>query len=183
MLISDGVGLAFRRELTMYQVGDWVVYGVQGVCHIIGTEKQLVNRKRSQFLVLAPLFNQESRFYLPMDNPTALAKLKAVLPKDELISLLSSESAQEDLWIPEESRRKQYYREVIGGGDRITVMRMLSSLYRYKALQLSSGRKFHQSDDNFLRDAEKLLSSEVALVLELSQEEARNYIRTQLNQA
>ena len=69
---------------------------------------------------------------------------------------------------------------MIGGGDRIILMRMLSSLYRYKASQLASGRKFHQSDDNFLRDAEKLLSSEVALVLELSQEEARNYIRTHL---
>ena len=40
--------------------------------------------------------------------------------------------------------------------------------------------RFHQSDDNFLRDAEKLLSSEIALVMELSQEEARNYLREQL---
>ena len=62
------------------------------------------------------------------------------------------------------------------------LIRMLTSLYRYKSLQLASGRKFHQSDDNFLRDAEKLLSSEVALVMELSQEDARNYIRTQLKQ-
>ena len=166
----------------MYQVGDWVVYGVQGVCHIIGIEKQLVNRKRTQFLVLAPMFNQESRFYLPVDNPTALAKLKAVLSKDELVSLLASDAAQEDMWIPEESKRKQSYREIIGSGDRIMLIRMLTSLYRYKSLQLASGRKFHQSDDNFLRDAEKLLSSEVALVMELSQEDARNYIRTQLKQ-
>ena len=26
----------------MYQIGDWVVYGIHGVCHIIGEEKQLV---------------------------------------------------------------------------------------------------------------------------------------------
>ena len=167
----------------MYQIGDWVVYGSHGVCQIIGTEKQLVNRKRTQFLVVSPWYNSESRFLLPMDNPTALAKLKEVMSKDELISLITSETVHDDIWVPEENRRRQYYRELLSSGDRVSVMRMISNLYRYKATQIALGRKFHQSDDNFLRDAEKLIASEIALVMELSQEEARNYLRQYLNRA
>lgn len=164
----------------MYQIGDWVVYGIHGVCHIIGIDKQLVNRKRTKYLVLEPLAQTESRFYLPMENPTAMAKLKSVMSKEELTELLSSDVVQQDVWIADENQRKQHYRELIGSGDRISLMKMVTSLYRYKAQQLAAGKKFHQSDENFLRDAEKLLSSEVALVFSLSQIEARDYLRVQL---
>ena len=156
------------------------MYGVHGVCRVIGTEKQLVNRKRSTFLVLEPLSHSESRFYLPTENPTALAKLKSVLSADELTALINSAEVRQDVWIQEESRRKQHYRELIGSGDRVALLQMIRTLYRYKEEQLASGRKFHQSDDNFLRDAEKLIASEISLVLQLSTEDARNYLRAQL---
>ena len=166
----------------MYQAGDLVIYGIHGVCRVIGTEKQLVNRKRSQFLVLEPLASLESRFYIPVDNPTAIGKLKAVLSREELCELLSSEQIRQDAWIEEENQRKQSYRELITSGDRIALLRMVRSLYSYKEAQLALGRKFHQSDDNFLRDAEKLLASEIALVMEMRPDEAREYLRTRLQE-
>ena len=73
VVIYGVVTADFTEGSGMYQAGDWVVYGVHGVCRVIGTEKQLVNRKRMLFLVLEPLSQSESRFYLPADNPTALA--------------------------------------------------------------------------------------------------------------
>ena len=167
----------------MYQIGDWVLYGIHGVCHVIGTEKRLVNRKRTQYLVLEPLSQTESRFYLPTENPAAMSKLQPVLSRDDLAALICSEEVRQDVWIAEENLRKQRYRDLIGSGDRIGLLKMISSLYRYKAAQLSAGRKFHQSDDNFLRDAEKLLASEIALVMELTPEAARDYLREQLKSA
>lgn len=167
----------------MYQNGDWVMYGIHGVCRVAGTEKQLVNRKQTEYLVLESLSQTESKFYLPTANPTAMAKIKAVLPAQELRDLLASEEIREDVWIQEENQRKQTYRDLISSGDRTALLKMVNTLYRYKAAQAAAGRKFHQCDDNFLRDAEKLLTSEIALVLEMSQEEARDYLRQQLKAA
>lgn len=167
----------------MYQNGDWVMYGIHGVCRVAGTEKQLVNRKRTEYLVLESLSQTESKFYLPTANPTAMAKIKAVLPAQELRDLLASEEIRENVWIQEENQRKQTYRDLISSGDRTALLKMVTTLYRYKAAQAAAGRKFHQCDDNFLRDAEKLLTSEIALVLEMSQEEARDYLRQQLKAA
>jgi CarD family transcriptional regulator len=164
----------------MYHGGEYVVYGVHGVCRVIGTEKQLVNRKRTEYLVLEPLVQQESRFYLPTQNPAAMAKLKTVLSRDELHQLMDSDEIRKDCWIQEENLRKQRYRDLIGSGERTALMRMVSSLYRYKDEQTAAGRKFHQCDDNFLRDAEKLLCSEISLVLELEPEQAREYLRNHL---
>lgn len=164
----------------MFQTGAYVVYGVHGVCRVVGTEKQLVNRKRTEYLVLEPLTQNESRYYLPTGNPTAMAKLKQILSADELRSLLSSDEIRKDCWIRDENQRKQHYRDLVSGGDRTSILQMVGSLYRYRDEQFAAGRKFHQCDDNFLRDAEKLLSSEISLVLDMTPEQARDYLRDQL---
>ena len=164
----------------MFETGQWVLYGVHGVCRVMGTEKQLVNRKRTEYLVLEPLSRNESRFYLPTGNPTAMAKLKAVLSAGELEALLTSEEIREDVFIADENQRKQTYRELINSGDRTALLKMVTSLYRYREAQAAAGRKFHLCDDNFLRDAEKLLSSEIALVFEKTPEEAKAYLQEKL---
>lgn len=164
----------------MYQSGTYVIYGIQGVCRVVGTEVQRVNRKRTEFLVLEPLAKTESRFYLPLQNAAAMEKLKPVMSRDELENLLVSPDIRQGNWISEENRRKQYYRELVTGYDRMALLQMLSSLYRYKDEQLALGRKFHQCDDNFMRDAERLLSVEVALIMELTVEEARYYLKERI---
>lgn len=165
----------------MYQVGTYVVYGIQGVCRVVGTETQRVNRVRTEFLVLEPLDKHEAKFYLPTGNPSALAKLKSVLTPEEATQLLESAGDDGGCWIPEESRRKQRYRELTSSGDRIALMQMLSALHRYRQVQLDEGRKFHQCDDNFLRDAERILCVEIALVLNMTFEDARADLRQRIN--
>lgn len=164
----------------MYSLGDCVVYGIHGVCRVAGYEKQLVGRKRTEYLVLEPLNQNESRYYLPTANPTAMGKLKSILSAEEMRALLASDEIRQGNWISDENQRKQHYRDLISGGDRVSVLQTVCALYRYRAEQAAAGRKFHQCDDNFLRDAEKLLSSEIALVLDMTPEEARDYLRQQL---
>ena len=167
----------------MFQTGDWVLYGVHGVCKVVGFEKQLVNRKRTEYMVLQPKNQDESKFFLPTANPTAMAKLQQVLSPEELRTLLASDAVRQDCWIQDENHRKQHYRDLISSGDREALLRMVSCLYRYKAAQAAAGKKFHLCDENFLRDAEKLLISEISLVLDKSVEDARDYLRETLKSA
>lgn len=164
----------------MFQRGEYVIYGIHGVCRVIGTEKQLVNRKRTEYLVLEPVGQAESRFYLPTGNEAAMAKLRPVLDAAGMRELLESVEIREGTWIADENTRKQYYRELVSCGDRNALLKMVSALYRYRADQYAAGKKFHQCDDNFLRDAEKLLASEIGMVLEISPEDARAYLREKL---
>ena len=106
-----------------------------------------------------------------------MAKLKAVLNAEELNALLSSQEIRCGEWIRDENARKQYYRDLISSGDRTALLKMVNSLYRYRKAQFAAGKKFHQCDENFLRDAERLLASEISLVLKKTQEEARDYLR------
>lgn len=164
----------------MFRVGDLVVYGIHGVCRIADEEKRVVDRKRVTYLVLEPLGQQGSRYLVPTHNETAMAKLKAMLSRQELEELLRSDQVRRDVWIADEGQRKQHYRELVSSGDREQVMEMLYTLYQHRGRQQAAGKKIHMCDDNFLRDAEKLLSSEVSIVMELTPEDARHYIREAL---
>lgn len=164
----------------MYQVGDQVLYGIHGVCRITSQEKQMVDKKMRTFLVLEPEGQQGARFLVPTHNESAMSKICPVITAEELEALLDSPQVHGDHWIADENRRKQYYRELIGKSDREALMGMVCTLYRHKAQQQAAGRKCHLCDENFLRDAEKLLVSEISLVLEKSPEDARAYLRQKL---
>lgn len=164
----------------MFQVGDRVVYGIHGVCDIIGSEKQTVDRKQVVYLVLEPLGQPGSRYLVPTHNAAAMGKLKNMLSKEELETLIHSDTVRRDCWIRDEGQRKQVYRELISSGDRERLMSMVHTLYRHKAEQAAAGRKVHLCDDNFLRDAEKLLTGEVAIVMGLEPDTARAFVRSGL---
>ena len=165
----------------MYQIGDQVVYGIHGVCRIADQDKRVVDRKMVTYLVLEPEGQEGSRYLVPIHNQTAMGKLRPMLTQEQMEELLHSEEVRTLHWIRDENQRKNTYRELITSGDRAELLRMIYTLYNHRKTQNAAGKKVHLADDNFLRDAEKLLSSEISVVMEIPQDEARNYLRNQLH--
>ena len=164
----------------MYQIGDKVVYGVHGVCVVADLEQRVIDRKKRTYLALEPIGQDGSRYLVPTHNETAMAKLRPMLSAQELETLLRSDEVRKDGWIRDEAQRKNTYRELIGSGDRIRLMQMVHTLYRHRAEQSAAGKKVHLCDENFLRDAEKLLAGEFSIVLQMEQDQAKNYLRSHL---
>ena len=166
----------------MYQIGDKVVYGVHGVCIVVDQEERVIDRKRHSYLVLEPVRQDGSRYLVPTHNAAAMAKLRSMLTREELEVMLVSDEVMQDSWISDENQRKQLYRDLIGSGDRVKLMQMVHTLYRHKAAQTAAGKKCHLCDENFLRDAEKLLISEISMVLDVEPDQAKQYVRSKLKE-
>lgn len=164
----------------MFRVGEMVVYGVHGVCRIVEEENRVIDRKKVTYLALEPVGQGGSRYLVPTHNAAAMSKLKPMLSREDLEALMCSDEVRADGWIKDENQRKQTYRELISSGDRARLMCMVRSLYAHKAAQAAAGKKCHLSDENFLRDAEKLLVSELSIVLQMDAEQAKQYIRSHL---
>lgn len=165
----------------MFEIGEQVLYGAHGVCCVTDMEKKFTEGKHLTYLVLEPMEKDGSKYLIPTHNASAMGKLRPLLTKEELRALLDSEEVRADCWIQNENQRKQSYRELLGGGECARLMRMVHSLYRHRTAQAAAGRKCHLCDENFLRDAERLLSSEVAIVMEMEPVQARQYIRDVLH--
>ena len=109
-----------------------------------------------------------------------MAKVRKLLSREELTALLESQEVLTDCWISEEAIRKQTYRELISSGDRQRLLAMVYTLYRHKILQAKAGKKVHLCDENFLRDAEKLLLSEITVVMDMDTTEAKRFLHNAL---
>ena len=166
----------------MLQIGSQVVYGIHGVCCIIGTELRSVDRKKVEYLILEPNDQPGARFFVPAHNQVALSKLRPILKREDLELLLTSNSMDPDCWIPSENLRKQKDRERINNADCAALLSMIRVLHKHREEQLAAGRKFHLCDENFLRDAKKMLSSEISLVLGMQRTEAASYIEKKISE-
>lgn len=164
----------------MFQTGDKVVYGIHGVCDVVRQETRAVDRKQVVYLVLEPVGQPGSQYLVPTHNAAAMAKLKPMLSVPELEAILQSGEVREDGWVRDENLRKQAYRELINSGDRSRLMCMVRTLYRHREAQTAAGRKCHICDETFLRDAEKLLCGEIAIVLGKEYDEAKRYLKEHL---
>ena len=164
----------------MYEAGQQVLYGIHGICTIIGTERMRFGTSRETYYILEPLQQPGSRFYVPVNNDTAVAKLRPLLCREELLTLLHSDQVRNYPLIADEGQRKLRFKELINSGDRAQLMGMIGALHRHKRTQLAAGRKFHQSDENFLNDAHKLLNAEFALVFDLEPGAVSSFILREL---
>ena len=162
----------------MYQVNDLVLYGVHGVCKILEIQVQTVNRKKTEYFVLEPISQQGSRFFVPTQSQVAVSKLRCLISKDEILALLSAPESHREIWLDDENQRKQQYKDVLATGDRATLLCLLRLLERHREMQADSGKKFHISDANFMRDAQKMIYSEFSLVLDTTNDTVEQYIRT-----
>ncbi len=165
----------------MFEQGSRVIYGIHGVCEILGKEEQYSGKKCIEYYVLKPVNQPDDRYYVPCQNAAAVAKLKPVLTKQQLDTLLSSSDAGNDAWISDENQRKQRYRELITQGDRAALISMIKALHIHRDALLAQGRKFHMCDANFLRDAENLLNAEFSLVLDIAPNEVGAYIENAIS--
>lgn len=161
-------------------VGDLVVYGIHGVCRITQTQERTVDRKKVEYFVLVPNQQPDAAFYVPVHNPVAVSKMRKVLTREELTDLLQSGQVKEDSWIANETVRKEKYRCLISRADCAELIRMLRALYMHKQEQLALGKKLHICDENFMKDAERVIRSEVSAVMEIPPEEVGAFIRSKI---
>ncbi len=162
--------------MALFQIGENVIYGIHGVCEITGIETKRVDKRVVAYFVLQPIRQPGAKFFVPRDNPAALAKLRRMIDGEAMENLLRSQQIRQNCWIEDENKRKLRYRELIVSGDRESLMQMVYTLHQHKKMMLSLGRKLHQCDENFMVDAQKLLNTEIACVLEIPDKEVPSYL-------
>lgn len=164
-----------------FECGDRVVYGIHGVCRIEGVECRQIDRKKVEYYVLRPCAQPEATYYVPMHNELAVAKMRKMLTAEQLQALLCSEEIRADCWIEDENQRKDSYRKLITRADCAELIGMIRAIRHHRQLQLAQGKKFHLCDENFLKDAQRLITAEVSQILNIAPQEVEGYLRGRLD--
>ena len=72
----------------MYQIGDKVCYGTEGVCSIVRIQEMKVGGAKGKYYVLRPIYRESATVYVPLDNERLIARMRPVLSQQELEALL-----------------------------------------------------------------------------------------------
>lgn len=164
----------------MFGVGDTVLYGTQGVCRITGTEQKRIRGEYVDYLVLRPVYDENSTIFVPAKNENLTAKMKNILSAEEIYGMIRSIPEEVTIWIEDENQRKAEYQQIVNEGDRKKLIQLIKTLHAHKITQEEKGRHLHQADEAVLKQAEKLLHDEFALVLNINPEDVAPFIMEQI---
>ena len=149
----------------MYNVGDIVIYTLYGICTIAEETERVFNGSNAKYFVLVPLSDSKTRITIPAENPIILARLHNLLSIDEALAILEEIPFLENYWVDNDNQRKREFSDIVKGGNRKEILKMMKSIYNHAQGLKNKGRKLHVSDEQSMRDGEKLILDEFAYVL------------------
>jgi len=167
----------------MFEINDIILYGNDGVCTLTDIVSKDINGKQADYYALCPVYDGSATIFVPIDNEKLTSRMRKVISKDEINKLIRSMPEEETIWIENESERKEKYKAIIAAGDRKKLVQIIKTLYLHQNNQKAKGRKLHLCDERFLKDAEKILYDEFALVLGIERSQVLPFIMQQVDLA
>jgi len=161
----------------VFKVNDYIVYGLTGVCQITDIEKDKdINGNEIDYYVLRPVYNNINNMIikLPMNNPKL--SIRAILTKDEALSLITTMPEQETIWTDDDRQRNANFKTALRSGKNEEWIKIINTLYLEREARSVDGRKLNKTDEEILSIAENHLNQELAIALNISPDEVVSYI-------
>lgn len=165
----------------MFQIGDTVVCGSNGVCQVEEIGPLAMMGKASagkKYYTLKPYFDNKGRIYLPVDSDKVT--MRPTLTADEVNKLIDELDELEQVWIYDEKKREAEYKDAVNSSDPRKLIRIIKTMYYRRKSRIESGKKSTAIDERYFRVAEARLYEEMALALDIDRDEAKARIRKKI---
>lgn len=158
----------------MRKIGECVLYGVAGVMTIVDIrEESIGDVSRKYYVLRSARSRSESLTFVPADNERLVGAMRPLLTREELESLAASAKDIEPLeWIEANRVRSEAFKAIMESGDRVGMIAMIKAINENGIRRGEEGRKNFLADETAKQKALKLLSSEIAIVRGITDEEA-----------
>ncbi|MDO4302177.1 MAG: CarD family transcriptional regulator [Clostridia bacterium] len=160
----------------MYKINDTVLYGKYGVCKIDNIAAENFTGKNMEYYCLKPAYSEGTVIYVPRENDRLVSKMKKVLSKEEIDELIFKTKNTELIWYADEKVRKDKYNAILSEGDRGKILQLINALYINKTEREAIGKKMYACDEKIMKEAERLIHEEFAVVLNIKPDEVVDYI-------
>lgn len=158
----------------MFNIGEYVVHGTDGVCQIIGIEEKSFfhNDIPQKYYVIRSVLKKDVIIYIPIKNCENV--IRKVLTKEQIHDLILGMPKQERLAVENVREKNKEFKRKIASNNPKNIIAVIKTLYFEKMQKTCTGKNTHDSD--IMLFAEKLLYDEFAFVLGIEQKEIVKYI-------
>ena len=166
----------------MYQVGDRIIYGSNGVCVI--DEIKMIEVPRTDelkaYYIIKPMY-QECKISVPVDTKMFMREIISADEARALIDTIPQVDAQ-PYYNTALRQLQDYYEKKISSHNCVDLIEMIISIYRKRKQLLEQKRKFGAIDERYLKRAEELLFGELSVALDVPKTEIREMVGKLLEQ-
>jgi CarD family transcriptional regulator len=169
-------------NVMMYRVNDAVLYGTQGVCKITEISEKNLCGKPTEYYVLKPVQDDKATIFVPINSEIASMNMHPVMSAEEVYTLIKNMPGADFIWIEEDVIRRNRYQEILTGGDRMELVKLIKTLHQHQQRQRDKGKgkEMPLAEKHMLKEAEKILHGEFAYVLNMKYEQVLPFIIEQM---
>ena len=160
----------------MFKIGDYVVYGTNGVCHITDICASPFDKRDGRtFYVLRPVSGSAaSLIYTPVDNERV--PMRRLMTAQQIHDLILAMPTIALLQVPMEKQRREIYRATVNALEPSGYVSVMKTVQRRQEELTAAHKHFPVSDMEYGRLAKHLLYSECAHVLGIEEDGVEAYI-------
>ena len=167
----------------MYQIGQLIVYGGEGVCRVeaIGPLDIKGAQRGVDYYTLLPLY-RSGTIFAPVDTTVFTRPVMTRKEAEELVDSIPDIPAE----IYENSNPRllnEHYQVYLKSYCYTDLVRLIRAIYAKRRNVEHKGRHLGQVDERSIKRAEEMLHGELAAALEIPVDEVRDYILQRLDGA
>lgn len=167
----------------MFSIGDYMVYGINGVCLVQDICASPFDKKDTRtFYLLKPLgASAGSVIYTPTNNEQV--PMRPLMTRERAQELIEQMPGITPLEIPMEKMRREIYRQVMHSCDPVEYVRLIKTVYQRRMDMIQQHKRLSETDSDFERNAKLSLYHELAVVLDVQFAEVEPYLISKLETA
>ncbi|MBO5088633.1 MAG: CarD family transcriptional regulator [Lachnospiraceae bacterium] len=164
----------------MFSIGEYIVYGLNGVCRVeeIGPMNMSGVESDKIYYTLLPLYTKGSRVFTPVDNQKVV--MRPVISKQEACQLIDDMPSIDGIEVVDDKRRELAYKEAVKSCDCRELIRIINTALKRKEERLAQGKKMSACDERYLKQAQDTLYGEFAISLKIEKGEVQDFITNRM---
>ena len=164
----------------MFSIGEYIVYGLNGVCKVeeIGPMNMSGVESDKVYYTLLPLYTKGSRVFTPVDNQKVV--MRPVISKQEACQLIDDMQSIDGIEVVDDKRRELAYKEAVKSCDCRELIRIINTALKRKEERLAQGKKMSACDERYLKQAQDTLYGEFAISLKIEKGEVQDFITNRM---
>ncbi len=157
-----------------------MVHGNSGVCRVeaIQTMDGMGTNQQRTYYTLVPIYTTGSKLFVPTDSKKVVTR--AVMTKKEAKKLLEEWDEIETLWVENDKKREEVYKEALRSCDSRQWVKLIKTSYQRNQMRIKNGKKATTSDERYLHMAEDNLFGELAIPFKMTKGEAEDFFVAQI---
>ena len=138
-------------------------------------------KKGVLYYQLEPVYSKGSRIFVPVGSDKLV--MRKLVSAEEVEALMNEIPSIETMWIANEKKREEQYREAARKYDCREWIRIIKTIYQRKRSRIEQGKKITYIDEKYMKIAEDNLYGEISIPLGISPDRVEEYIKKRMEKA